>query len=117
MRANDLSAQETSALAAYVAALRARFGDQLVDVLLFGSKARGDAHPGSDIDVVVILNDPDSQAVSGARGLGFDILLAHGIFLSIRVMSRQQSQALADMDSMFYRNLMRDGVSLLPEWA
>jgi len=117
MPLNSLSAQETTALAAYVAALKAHFGDQLVDVLLFGSKARGDAHPGSDIDVVVILDNPDSQAVSGARGLGFDILLAHGVFLSIRVMSRQQSQDLADMDSMFYRNLVRDGISLLPELA
>jgi hypothetical protein len=32
-------------------------------------------------------------------------------------MSRQQSQDLADMDSMFYRNLVRDGISLLPELA
>jgi hypothetical protein len=41
--------------------------------------------------------------------------LADGVFLYIRVMSRQQWQELAALDSLFYRNLKRDGVSLLPE--
>lgn len=30
-------------------------GEQLVAVYLYGSHARGDAHPGSDIDVFIIL--------------------------------------------------------------
>lgn len=31
------------------------YGDRLIDVVLFGSQARGDAAPGSDIDVMVVL--------------------------------------------------------------
>lgn len=31
------------------------YGDRLLDVVLFGSQARGDAAPGSDIDVMVVL--------------------------------------------------------------
>jgi predicted nucleotidyltransferase len=115
MHLNSLSEQEAAALSAFAEALRARFGDQLMDVLLFGSRARGDAKPDSDIDVLVILVTPAPNAFSDARGLGFDILLTYGVFLSIRVMSKQQWQELADMDSLFYRNLRRDGVSLLPE--
>jgi predicted nucleotidyltransferase len=117
MRLNNLSVREAAALTAYVAALQARFRDQLVDVLLFGSRARGDAQPGSDIDVLVMLNNSIPKAFSDARGLGFDILLTHEVFLSIRVMSKQQWQKLADIDSLFYRNLRRDGISLLPEPA
>ncbi len=36
----------------------ALYGERLVQMVLFGSQARGDAEPGSDIDVLVVLNDP-----------------------------------------------------------
>jgi predicted nucleotidyltransferase len=45
-----------------LAELRRRFealyGERLVQMVLFGSQARGDAKPGSDIDVLVVLKDP-----------------------------------------------------------
>lgn len=34
------------------------YGEQLVQIVLFGSQARGDANPGSDIDVLVVLKGP-----------------------------------------------------------
>lgn len=39
---------------AIVRALRERLGDDLVAVALFGSRARGDSRPGSDLDLFVI---------------------------------------------------------------
>ncbi|MDQ3306034.1 MAG: nucleotidyltransferase domain-containing protein [Actinomycetota bacterium] len=36
--------------------LRARFGDRLRDLRLFGSKVRGDDHDESDIDVLVLID-------------------------------------------------------------
>ena len=38
----------------YAALLRAAFGDRLVSVVLYGSVARGDARPGSDINVLIV---------------------------------------------------------------
>ena len=35
------------------------YGDKIERVVLFGSRARGDARPGSDYDVAVFLNGPD----------------------------------------------------------
>jgi Uncharacterised protein family (UPF0158)/Nucleotidyltransferase domain len=40
--------------------LRGLYGDRLRRVLLFGSWARGDAHPESDIDLLVLLDHVDS---------------------------------------------------------
>ena len=42
--------------------LRAAYGGRLVDVYLFGSRARGDHDPDSDIDVLIILDEIDSYA-------------------------------------------------------
>jgi len=47
---------------AVLAELRGRlqnlYGDRLVTLVLYGSQARGDAEPGSDIDVMVVLQGP-----------------------------------------------------------
>ena len=45
---------------ATAADLRRLYGDRLRKVLLFGSWARGDAHPESDIDLLVVLDRVDS---------------------------------------------------------
>lgn len=39
------------------AALEAIYGDRLQGLILFGSWARGDATDGSDIDLLILLND------------------------------------------------------------
>jgi hypothetical protein len=41
----------------YVDVLQRRFSDDLVSVVLFGSRARGDARPESGIDVLVVVRD------------------------------------------------------------
>lgn len=38
----------------YVAALQRRYGADLMSVVLFGSRARGEAKPESDIDVLIV---------------------------------------------------------------
>ncbi|MCS7261016.1 MAG: nucleotidyltransferase domain-containing protein [Anaerolineae bacterium] len=109
----ELSSAEAAALRMYVEALHARYGARLRDVMLFGSRARGDVHPDSDIDVLVILERPSAQELSEVRGLAFDVWLAHGVLLSIRAMSLAGWQALAARQSLFYRHILRDGISLL----
>ncbi|MBI5125725.1 MAG: nucleotidyltransferase domain-containing protein [Planctomycetes bacterium] len=37
--------------------LRKRLGAHIVRVILFGSRARGDYEPGSDYDVLILLNE------------------------------------------------------------
>src|SRR5258708_37146022 len=44
-------------LARFRAALEALYGDRLERAVLFGSRARGDAHPDSDYDIAVFLRD------------------------------------------------------------
>lgn len=48
--------------------LRAAFGDRLVAVALFGPVARGDAHAGSEIDVLVVV-DPISPGPFSRKDL------------------------------------------------
>jgi predicted nucleotidyltransferase len=45
----------------------ALYGDRLINMILFGSHARGDAEPGSDIDVLVVLKEPVSLGAEITR--------------------------------------------------
>ncbi len=49
------------------ARLRAEFGARLKGIVLFGSQARGDAGPLSDIDVLVLLEGPIRFSADLAR--------------------------------------------------
>ncbi|HLJ18072.1 MAG TPA: nucleotidyltransferase domain-containing protein [Bryobacteraceae bacterium] len=48
-------------LAKFRAALAEMYGDRLERVVLYGSRARGDARPDSDYDVAVFLRDMDDR--------------------------------------------------------
>ena len=50
---------EHKALEAYVNSVRERFGPQLHDVLVFGSRARGDNRADSDVDLAIIFETAD----------------------------------------------------------
>jgi uncharacterized protein len=47
--------------------LAALYGKRLINMILFGSHARGDAEPGSDIDVLVVLKGPVNPGAEIAR--------------------------------------------------
>jgi predicted nucleotidyltransferase len=66
----------------YVEILDRHFGDRLVSVVLFGSRARGEARPESDIDVLIV-----------ARGLP---LSRWERYDGIRALAREVSQEFGD---------------------
>src|SRR3954464_8586138 len=48
-------------------ALQSLYGDPLLQLVLFGSQARGDAEPDSDVDVLVVLRGPVNGSDEGRR--------------------------------------------------
>ena len=70
-------------LARFRAALEALYGDRLERVVLFGSRARGDAHPDSDYDVAVFLRDLTDRWREARRlsVIETDILAETGAFI------------------------------------
>lgn len=54
------AARQDAVLARFRAALQDIYGDRIEKVVLFGSRARGDAGPDSDYDIAIFLKDmPD----------------------------------------------------------
>ena len=67
------------------AALRALYGDRIERVVLFGSRARGDAREDSDYDVAVFLKSLADrwQEVDRIVPLVTDILYEEGAFIHV----------------------------------
>ncbi|MEA3239029.1 MAG: nucleotidyltransferase domain-containing protein [Candidatus Bipolaricaulota bacterium] len=68
----------------YSQGLRKIFGDQLLDVLLYGSFARGEGREDSDIDIVCVLRSPFdyNEAMQRSSQLTANLSLENDVVLS-----------------------------------
>ena len=111
-----MTPNEREALDDYLAAVRNHYGQRLVDVLLFGSRARGDARPDSDADVAVILKDGDWQFWEeqwALAGLAYDVLLDHGLFFQPWPIPRSAWESPATYRKQgFVEEIQKDGIRL-----
>lgn len=97
-------------LNAYRKALGEQFPGLVEEVLVFGSKARGDAGPDSDLDVLVILREGDRNRKRAVRHLGHSLAVVSHVVPSIMVYTREEWALRKSSGSPFYRAVMRDGV-------
>ena len=80
------------------------------DILIFGSKARGDAGPDSDLDVLVVLGEADRRVKDDVGYLGHLLAVLSDAVPSILVYTRDE-WAEREMDgSPFYTAVARDGI-------
>ncbi|NOU12341.1 MAG: nucleotidyltransferase domain-containing protein [Nitrospira sp.] len=89
-----------------------RFPGELVRVVLFGSKARGDASVESDIDVLTVVRSEDWKLGDEVRDIGYELEIAHGVVLSIQVMGQRQYQELKARGSTFLEQVEQEGVAV-----
>jgi predicted nucleotidyltransferase len=87
------------------------YGSRLAGLVLFGSQARGDAHPDSDIDVMVTLHGPvnplrEASRISRFRG---DLCLRHNIVITCVYISADTPESA---DSPLLQNIRAEGVAL-----
>lgn len=100
-----------SALAELKTGLLALYGERLVRLVLYGSVARGDARPDSDVDVLVVLSGPfdRTREIERIVEITYDILLDKGIHVSAHPMSEPDFLTRA---SPLLQNVRREGVPL-----
>lgn len=70
------------------------YGSRLAGLVLFGSQARGDALPDSDIDVLVVLHGrvnplEEARRISQFRG---DLCLRHNVVISCVYVSAEEAE-------------------------
>ena len=91
--------------------LEALYGARLARVVLYGSYARGDARPGSDVDLLVVLRGP-YQAYAETKRITetlFDLELAYDLSLAAQPFSEAE---VADTERPLMWNVEREGLAV-----
>lgn len=84
-RIGALTEAETRAVAEFETQLHNRLPGRVRSLILFGSKARGDAHPESDIDLLVVVDESDYRAREAIAAAEWAIFEKTGVTLEPHV--------------------------------
>ena len=94
----------------YKLQLQQMYGSQLVELILFGSYARGDFNAESDIDFAVVINHPDihpAAEILKITPLSLQLELKYGFMLSTLPVSWQKKQSAIQG---VYLDIRKDGI-------
>jgi predicted nucleotidyltransferase len=108
-----LSKTEEQALASFVRQVLDELEPEIVDIRIFGSKARGDARPDSDLDVLVLVQDPVYALKHRILWIASETSLEYDVLLSPRVIPPDDWDEMAEADTLFYRTICAESIPLL----
>ncbi len=112
---DHLAKKDKKALADLLARLRQQFGSDLLLVVLFGSKARGDYNAESDLDVLVVLR-MDRNAARTIReqviNIMWEIELDYDIVFSLILKSEEAFAQMQTNGLLLYQNIAAQGIPL-----
>ena len=85
------------------------YGDQMHSILLYGSRARGDERPDSDIDILIVLKDEFnySEMLNLSSDLTASLSLENDVVISRAFVSKEQFE---NRQIPFLMNVRREGI-------
>ncbi len=108
---SHLSQEIQSVLTSLREYIQTEYPERLDRVILFGSQARGDATTSSDIDVLIVLQDPVDASAELDRTSHFiaQLCLDHNLLISRLFIPRSRFET---ENSPLLRNIRSDGIVL-----
>jgi predicted nucleotidyltransferase len=107
-----LKPKERQAINAFSRRLKKLLGKQLVSILLFGSKARGDFHKHSDTDIFILVKNKKNNVNDKIAQVTADILDEYGILLSPVSYDLHEAEMNIRMHSFFFEEVQKEGIPI-----
>ena len=105
-RQHDINVDE--AINRYISRIKDIYGNSICQVVLFGSYARGEAGPGSDVDLMVITTDASWGTEYRLITMGYNLYPEMGVLLSVKVRTPGEYSQSGRIS--FLRNVKKDGI-------
>jgi predicted nucleotidyltransferase len=80
-------------------------------IIVFGSRSRGDSNDGSDLDVLVIVNQRDSMALQTIQSLKAKALNDIEDFLYVNVFPVRESEFYSS-PNIFHQRVQKEGITI-----
>ena len=100
-------------LTEFLEAVAKRHAKVVKEVFIYGSKARGDWHDDSDIDVLLIIDNNEEDAQKAIRQMGQRLAIPSQAVPSIMTRTEAEWARLGAIDSAFHETVEREGVRVL----
>lgn len=105
----DTESAHEQAFEAFAERLTDACGEEIEEIILYGSVARGDHREDSDVDVMIIIEDESAREnVRGhASYIGFDVMLEYDSLIAETIATKEKFEA--QKDSTYFTAVRRDG--------
>ncbi|MBS1258606.1 MAG: hypothetical protein MAG551_01665 [Candidatus Scalindua arabica] len=83
-------------------------------IIVFGSRARGEAKEESDIDVVALVDKKTSEIERKLEDVAYQVMWDHDFkpIISLKVFAESQFNSAIKRGFSFYENVQKEGVSV-----
>jgi predicted nucleotidyltransferase len=109
---DHLTPSERRAIEQALQEVTSQFPIEVRFIALFGSKARGDFGPESDIDLLIVRENDDWPTRHAVRAPVYDAAIEHGVFISVWAIGWERFQSLPVRRPGLFANLCRDAIEL-----
>jgi predicted nucleotidyltransferase len=110
-----LTSDEQAWLDAYREALNKQHPGIVQEMLIYGSKARGQAHAESDVDVILIVKNDAKALKRGLRRIGYLLAAETEVLPSIIAYIQEEWEGRKRSGSTFRKAVERDAVCVFKE--
>jgi predicted nucleotidyltransferase len=103
---------EKKVIKSFAEKLRKDIGDEIVKIVLFGSKVRGDFDRESDIDIFVLVKEKTQDLRDKIGDITADYIYDYDIPLSPVLYDIDEYNQNTKLGSFFFENVEKEGVSI-----
>ncbi len=106
------NAEDQRWLDAYQNALAEKYPGLVREMIVFGSKARGDDRQYSDFDVFMVIREGDWRLKWELEEVGSELAIGTNTIPTIMIFNEHEKDEMAERQSSFYANVLEEGIKV-----
>ena len=94
--------------------LPVRLGSHIKKIIVFGSCARGEGSPDSDLDIAILVDTKTTEIEKTLDDIAYGVMWDHDFkpVISLKVFSEKAFMSAVERVFSFYRNVHQEGISV-----